>query len=493
MKSRTEMWMNAVCLCAVLTMTLQLSAQKTSVPLHSDDPTQGSDATFLRNVFGTQIGHYKDGPVPVDLSATTIAAFVPNGSGGYHRRTGVGTSNGYFAIPKVPSGFYLLQLGSTFLWTKNTLVDADYNADYRSDTVQADQNTTVTFDLTNLNPWQDTDFFEMLCPNNLVFDTFSGTAGQNTLTGTFPYFGSLSVGSEGDQYYLAQLITQNVSGFPFTALGRYIAPAKFTQAQGSDTAINGRLKTIAQNHTFEANINGADLAAQALAANPKAVLVDTTVALDVYPGSLKKGESTAAPDLVIYDVFSEQPLITTDGDLGQVAYGNPYHPKWPLFDIYQWLAQTNYTAPGATNSVPIFTRATGNNITLPTSTNPITPLVGVVSKPSINHKNFFVDRTGVGTTPTLRWSPPSLGTATYYSVQIYQLANNGGNTTRTSIALLYTQQTSLLIPKSVMSAGQAYVFKIHAGYVPGIDFTKTPFMNGPTFGFADVISGMMQP
>ncbi len=404
-----------------------------------------------------------------------------------------GTSNGYFAIPHVPSGFYLLQLGGTFLWTKNTVVDADFNAGYRSDTVQADQNTTVTFDLTNLNAWQTTDFFEMLCPNNLTFDLFFGTAGETTLTGTFPYSGSLSLGTEGDQYDLAQLITQNVGGFPFTGLGRYKAPAKFTQEQGSDTPINGRLRTIAQNHAFEANINGADLTAQALAANPKAVLVDTTVGLDVYPGSVEKGENTAAPDLVLYNFFSRLPLITTNGDLGQVVYGNPYPSKWPLFDFYQWFAQTNYTAPGATNSVPIFTRAAGNNITLPTSTNPITPLVGVVSEPSINHKNFFVDRTGVGTTPTLRWSPPSLGTATYYSVQIYQLANDGGNTTRTPIAILYTHQTSLLIPQGVLSAGHAYVFKIHAWYVPGIDFAKTPFMNGPTFAFADVISGMMQP
>ena len=210
-------------------------------------------------------------------------------------------------------------------------------------------------------------------------------------------------------------------------------------------------------------------------------------------GKFEKSENTAAPDLVIYDVFSGQPLITANGDLGQVVYGNPYPSKWPLFDIYNWLAQTNYTAPGATNSVPILTRSTGNNITWPTSNSPITPLVGVVTKPSVNHKNFFADRTGVGTTPTLRWSPPTLGTGTYYSVQIYQLANDGGNTTKTSIAILYTEQTSLLIPTGVLSAGQAYVFKVRAWYVPGISFAKTPFMYGPTYAFADVVSGMLQP
>jgi len=186
-------------------------------------------------------------------------------------------------------------------------------------------------------------------------------------------------------------------------------------------------------------------------------------------------------------------LITTNGDLGQILYGNPFPSNWPLWDQYDWLAQTNYTAPGATNSVPILTLAVGDNIALPTSASPVKPLVGVLNKPSINHKNFFVDRTGVGTTPTLRWSPPTVGTATFYSVVIFQLANNGGNTTKTKIATLNTPRTSLLIPKGLLSAGQAYVFKIHTWYVPGINFAKTPFMNGPVFALADVISGMMQP
>ncbi len=87
-------------------------------------------------------------------------------------------------------------------------------------------------------------------------------------------------------------------------------------------------------------------------------------------------------------------------------------------------------------------------------------VIDVVKNPTINHKNFFADRTGVGIAPTLRWSPPSVGTATYYNIQIYQLANNGGNTTKTLIANLYTSRTSLLVPKGLLTAGQAYVFRI---------------------------------
>jgi hypothetical protein len=458
-----------------------------------DEPSQGFPPPSTRTVSGAEIGHYKNGPLPTDLSTTTIGAFAPNGAGGYTFLPGSGTSRGTFAIPSVPSGFYLLQLGGIYLWTSNTVVDADFDADIRSDTVQADQNTTVTFDLTHVNTWQITDFLELVCANNGAFNVFFGTAGETTFTGTFPYGGSLSVGSEGDQYYLFQLITQSVGGFPFTAMGRYIAPPKFTQAQGSDTPLNGRLATISQNHTFEANINGADLAAQALAANPKAALVDTTIALDVYPGSLAKGETTSTPDLILYNFFTGQPLITTNGDLGPVRYGNPFRSTWPLWDLYDWAAITRYTAPGATQSTGILTHVYGTNPKLPTSASPIKPLVGAVQSASINHKNFFTDRTGVSVTPTLRWSPPSVGKATYYDVRVWQLANNGGNTVKTLIAGLRTQRTSLLIPKGVMSTGQAYVFDILAFYTPGVNFAKTPFMNGATLAQAHVISGMMQP
>jgi len=282
-------------LCFTLVVTLISIASYAAV---GDEPTQTFQSPSTRTVSGTQIGHYKNGPLPTDLSTTAIGAFAPNGAGGYTFLPGSGTSSGTFTIPNVPSGFYLLQIGAVYLWTSNTVVDADTNLDFRSDTVQADQNTTVTFDLTNLNSWQDTDVFEMVCPNNVAADVFSGTVGEKTFTGTYPYFGSLSVGSEGDQYYLIQLITQNVGGLPFIALGRYMAPPKFTQAQGSDTPINGKLRTIAQKHVLEANFNGADLAAQALAANPKATLISTSFAVDVYPGSLKKGENTSTPDLV---------------------------------------------------------------------------------------------------------------------------------------------------------------------------------------------------
>ena len=449
-----------------------------------------------RTVSGTRIGHYKDGPVPLDLSTLTIAAFVPNGAGGYNVLSGTGTVNGTFTIPNVPFGFYLLQFGSRYLWTNNTVVNGDFIQDYRSSIVAADDSTTLTFDLANLNPWQSNDVFEVVCPNNLTYGTYSGTVGDTAFTGTFNYDvipgnANLSDATLGDRYFIAQLVTQNLGDYPFTALARFLAPPKFTQEQSSDTPVTGALKTVAQTNQFEANVNGADLLAQALAANPGATLNSSVVALSVYPGRFAHGPNTDTSDLVLYNGV---PTIETNGDLGPVFYGNPYPPsKFPVYVSYSYTAQTSYLVPGATNPTSINTTVYTNTINLPTTTRPMKPLVTVVNNPSVGGLNFFGNHTRVGLTPLLKWSPPSVGRATYYLVSVYQLSNNEGSTVATRIARLNTQATALLVPPGLVSTGQVYVFVISAYYIPGLNFAKTPFFLGSTTAFAQAISGMMRP
>jgi hypothetical protein len=453
-----------------------------------------------RTVTGTDIGHYSNGTVPVDLSAVKVVAYVPTGAGGYNVIPGTGTSAGTFSIPNVPSGYYLLQVGTSFLVTNNTVVDEDFAYGYRSNGVPANPSTELTFDLANLESWQDTDVFEMVCPNNGAYgELFYETEGATSFTGTFPYAQfapeNLSNASQGDRYAFLQLDTQNLGGFAFAGLSRSFFPPKFTQAEGSDTPVNGTLTTIPQIHEFEANVNGADLTSQVLAANPNVTLLNTSIFLDAYPGSLAKWATTSTPDLAGYNVgwFSYGPNITTNTDFGKVLYGNPFPATWPLIVIYNWIGSIGYVAPGATNGTFLTTLADGFTTELPTSTSPIKPIVGGATGPTIEGQNFFVDQTGVGLTPTLKWAPPSIGKATFYVVGVYELSNEAGETAETAQYSVRTQSTVLTIPQGVMSAGHGYVFTITAWYVPGLNFAKTPFMTGPVNAFTDVISGLMQP
>jgi hypothetical protein len=461
---------------------------------------EDSTAPTTRTVTGTDIGHYSNGTLPVDLSKITIAAYAPNGAGGYNVISGTGTSAGTFTIPNVPSGYYLLQIGPSLLVTNNTVVNEDFAYGYRSNGVPANSRTELTFDLANLESWQNTDIFEVVCPNNAVYEEFFyQTEGATAFTGTFPYAQLVSENlinaSQGDRCAFLQLDTQELGNYFFAGLSRSFFPPKFTQPQGSDTPVSGTLTTVPQTHEFEANINGADLTSQVLAANPNVKLLGTAVYLDTYPGSLAKWANTSTPDLAGHNVnwFSYGPNITTNTDFGKIRYGNPFPPSWPLIVIYNWLGEVGYVAPGATNGVFLTTLADGFTTALPTPTSPIKPMVGGVTNPTIDGQNFFANEIGVGTTPTFKWSPPSIGKATFYVVAIHELSNEGGQTAETAVYTVRTQSTALTIPQGIMTAGKGYVFSITPWYVPGLNFAKTPFMSGPVNAFTDVMSGLMQP
>lgn len=454
--------------------------------------TQVQSSLSTRNVSGTRIGHYKDGAFPIDLTGR-VAAYVPDGWGGYTTITGTGRSDGTFTILNVPYGYYLLQLGGRYIWTNRTFVNGDYDASWRSTSVTAGPDTTLTLDLFNLQRWQATDVLELVDPNAAAFQSFSATEGQVELTGTFPYTGVLNDSTLGDKTYFLQLGTQYFGGYPLVVAARYFSPNTFIQPDGTDTSLTGRMWTINPTRRFRANINGADLAAETLAANPSAQFVSTLFAVDVFQGSLAKGWTGAAPDLVGYAFTSDVPFLTVNADLGDVMYGNPFPPVFQPFVLYQYSAQTYYLAPSATNSAAITTGVYGNTTVFPTAFRPIQPMVGAVGQVSINGGDFFSSHSGIGLTPTLAWQRPKTGVAHIYSIAVWQLSNNEGDTEVARIARLQTQSTRLTIPAGLLSSDQAYVFQITAIYRPGVDVAAEPFTLGPVAASADVISGMMQP
>ena len=447
----------------------------------------------VRTVSGTRIIHYKDGPVPIDLSTRTVAALVPNAMGGYWTLPGTGTSTGTFSIPNVPNGYYLLQLGGRYVWTKNTVINADQSLAYRSSAVGADPATTLTFNLSNLNPWLPNDVIELVDPGTNAFQLFTGSAGEPIFTGTFPYSSVLNDSTLGDKTYLLQESTQYAGGYRMLVASRYFSPSNFTQIDATDTQLTGRFRIIEPTQSFRLNVNGADLAAATLAANPGAAIANTTFALDIFPGNMARGWIAAAPDLVSYDLNADAPPFTANVDLGDVMFGNPFPPAFTLFALYQYSAQTSYLAPGASSGTTITTYVGGNTVALPTASAPLSLMVGTVQQPAVGGADFFANHSGIGFMPTLTWKPPTTGTAHAYSVLVYQLSNNAGSTQATAIARLQTQGTSITIPPNLLIAGQTYVFQITALYRPGVNMAVNPYMLGPTAAGADVISGVMQP
>jgi hypothetical protein len=111
----------------------------------------------------------------------------------------------------------------------------------------------------------------------------------------------------------------------------------------------------------------------------------------------------------------------------------------------------------------------------------ISPVVGPPADPLINGKNLFGQEAGVSTTPLLSWSPPHLGTATSYELELYRL---NGNSTATLVLHAFLRSASFRVPGEILLPSSAYFARITAhsapwdvqgylgtyGFVPGFPF-----------------------
>ena len=85
-----------------------------------------------------------------------------------------------------------------------------------------------------------------------------------------------------------------------------------------------------------------------------------------------------------------------------------------------------------------------------------------MQSPKLNGQDAFTDATGVGATPTLSWSKPTVGSAAFYTVTITHLHLVNSRPRRDVMATLHTAGTSVRIPSDVLQSGESYVFTLTA-------------------------------
>jgi hypothetical protein len=173
-------------------------------------------------------------------------------------------------------------------------------------------------------------------------------------------------------------------------------------------------------------------------------------------------------------LLSFAPLAgTTDLDLGTLSYPHPY-PSWfkecrVLDYIFQIQIPGALGAPSAALNY-IITRVD----LLPGAPSIIEPALGPARLPSIAGRDALLPQAGVGVTPVISWSAPTLGTPTRYTVVIHDLS--GGALTRASITV---SGNSVTIPPLVLVPGSVYVAAIVAIWEPNFDFTAPNRVTAP--------------
>lgn len=475
-------------------------ATSTALAGCGDGPSASSSGGALRDLRGTFIDTHLteagESQHPIDPSTVTLSALTAD-SAGFTSYPGTLGSDGTFIIPGVPGGEYYLEIASpgsakTFLATTESRIDLGAVRSGRFDAAAPTRPTVVTITASGLTPWQDADTLEVFSLGAGAWDgfgllAFTGllTAGTTSLTG-FDVDSArwrapaLIEGSRGDRALIAHLTTRNDAGFVYKSIAEALAPPPFTQVDGQELALSGSFEPTPQEHVT-LSVRRSALDQVAMEGNPKGMVTGHEVYFHAEPGGASRATSTSTPTL----------LVGTDSDAAdgtlELDYGNPFPAGWATIASVGVTYTAFFTLPGA--SIPINVNAFAG-VVAPIDAlakGPLAPQIGSPQLLRVGGKDGMSAVTGVGVTPEIEWSAPSLGKADAYVLSVRRLE---ADQPTKRVARLVTERTSVVIPPGILSAGASYVLVVTAR--TGYDFAH-PNTSGATYATADAISGLLTP
>ncbi|HME89829.1 MAG TPA: hypothetical protein VKE49_00285 [Myxococcaceae bacterium] len=99
---------------------------------------------------------------------------------------------------------------------------------------------------------------------------------------------------------------------------------------------------------------------------------------------------------------------------------------------------------------------------------------------------------GVGVQPIFSWSPPNLGTATSYQLNIYSLSPLQEGDTGSLSAIVHSG-TTFKVPPGFLKAGNSYLSVITARQAPWDAINHGPFRAGTPLHTTDCVTGIFIP
>ena len=471
----------------------------------------------LTGVRGTRILHHvtDTGLVdrPVDLSRSTIGAYVPDDAGGFTHYSGTGTDAGTFSIPDVPAGAYLLQFEGDYVATAARVVDLSSVRQGRPDAVQADAGTQVHVQLTGMTPWTPQwvggpyalGNLHLTAPNagvrvaeleHFSLDGGLPSAGVTELDlirdyRTTGFARNLLDAAQGDRAYVVQYVIHdagpNSDPNAFYRLDNYksvastCGPFPLSVADRQLTEVSCALSPVPQQQLqvtwpLDAGTPGS-FASYRTDVNPNASTVNHRLVVNAAP--VEQGY-VGFGDWLIHGILGG--VSQPDRQL-VLEYGNPFPSSW----IRYATVETQFRV-----SLPMgLTSPTGSILvsdllgTFPAT--PMRPQISPVQGAEIAGVSLFSDQTLAATTPLMRWSPPALGVPTYYRVRISELQASSA----IEVARLTTTGTQIRVPPGIFQSGRYYNVVIAAVAEPGSSMETAPFLPALPRHSAEAIGGLL--
>lgn len=458
-------------------------------------------------------------PGSLGASTSVTAAWVPAGSN--YRKIAISpvpTPEGGFVIDGVPEGPYLLQVDTTYEATATSLAGTVTGL-YEMTTSSPDLSAiaasrpdvelgtgTMTVSASNLTPWQ-------RAGNGFVSDLLSFTGSQNTLYGrpvrtadqppaggttwsaTFDWAAmsiasaiGLPDASKGDVEYFYQRSSNAVgsgatAGMAHTA-SRYARLTDLTLHNGGSASTSFALVDAPQTGTLRANIGNSKWAQLLLDSNPNTVPNGPQgVSLLAIPHSITYPDEpyyTAGTSLAY---IQAPPLL--DADYGTLHYGQFLGSDWKEVRYVLYLAQAQVPQPGTSQT--FLTQAMFTSYEAMPADDQIVPVLGPPRSPKIAGHDAFQALSGVGTHPTISWTPPRLGSATSYRVSIFSVDGV------TDFSMTVYGVTSLQIPNGFLHPGTTYTATITSISAPWDALDQPPLRLGVPYFSADTNTAAFTP
>jgi hypothetical protein len=514
----------------LLSLTVLLTVLSTLIGLGACGSGQSNPAENRagqpRTITGTEIVSYVSETgtvdVPDDLSQTAITAYVPNGSGGYDAIQGSGTSDGHYTIPSVPAGSYLLQIGSSYFWTSATAIDTGSQVQGRPNPAQAPIGESLRLNIALSVPAASYDSYELTDFNTNAFWPMPSSTSGNTISGLFYWpYGPLIQASMGDKAYFSHVNladqSQGAGQIQYiSATQAEMTPAlSIEMAPGVVSDLNSAM-TQGTSGVFRANFglsafsalnsqiattnNGVGNLVAGLAAVPPFAVnggfPDVSLANAELPRVNVEPDPPAGAlgTLATFNIVAPSPY-GPDLDLGDVNYQNGFPATYKSLVFAYWGLPLSFTVPMVNGNYPGDLNASiiMNSLTTPTANRPISPLLGPVTNLSLDSADVFSSPlTNTSLTPNITWSPPNLGNASFYQVDLLQFTVGQCRyyacAQPTNVATFQSQQTNLRLPPGILMPGSTYIVVVTAKNAVALDLNSAPLRTTYPFAYADTVS-----
>ncbi|MBK6693913.1 MAG: hypothetical protein IPG50_17150 [Myxococcales bacterium] len=432
---------------------------------------------------------------PRQMGAIPLTVLVAE-DGGTRSIAGQGYVDGTFRVADVPRGPYLLRWGAADHYFRDgeSAIDLGTAVDGRpavSLSAPATGTTTVTFNVTNLEPWTAGSSLDM-------FSTQAGLAARGVesepLAKNVPQADAgatalvnLTVplrerdgaparrveGTKGDRLHLFQLSSRSSStGVAALVLTREFDAPAFDATFGSDSPLAGAFTALPLSNSLDLTVKMSEFWAQPAEYGGAAETGVVLLSVRAQPFTLRHGFPESAPRLVQMRLLSAP--VGTDVTTGLVPYGLPLVGTWAPFVDLAMRATRDYALPGNAPVSHVFNAFSEQAALAPTAVMTLAPSVSPPRAVRVNGSPLTLPATAVGTTPLFEWDPPRVGAAAGYRAYLFRLTSASSTTSLAYVATLDTSEPRFRIPAGLLLAGSTYFIELRARHRPSVSLARSP-------------------